>query len=642
MPLLFRRSSFFPLVLLVSLFSLVYYLNTTTPSPATHPVHRAHYRTRPKPDLPRGFKWKDLPQHYPVDSFTSLPTGAPTPIPKIQHDFEPESEERKAERQRRLRAVKEAFMHSWEGYKKHAWLQDEVAPISGKVKNTFGGWGATLVDTLDTLWIMGLKKEFVMAVHSLKHIDFTITDLSSLNVFETTIRYLGGLLSAYDLSGQVYHELLDKAIELGEMLYVAFDTPNRLPVTRWDWRSAAQGIPQTANQRSLLAEIGSLTLEFTRLTQLTGDPKYYDAVARITDFLDAQQNHTKIPGLWPTVLDALNADFTKDRTFSLGAMADSTYEYLPKAHLLLSGLNPQYESMYTTFLSTAKKNLFFRPLNEENRSLLLPGKTLRNSATNIRHQPEAQHLACFAGGMVAIAAKTFSRPEDVETARQLTDGCVWAYQSLPTGIMPEIFTFAPCNPSSLSPSSSDDNCLWSSEKWHSAISTHVQTSNSNNGSPYPHTPLLHQTPLPPEEILARIETERLPPGFTSIPDPRYLLRPETIESLFVLYRVTGERYWQDRAWEIFETIVSRTKTGIAFAGVRDVRDANEAGGRGGSGSGSESHGGRGEEVGLLDSMESFWTAETLKYFWLCFEEPGVVSLDEWVLNTEAHPFRRPG
>ena len=44
---------------------------------------------------------------------------------------------------------------------------------------------------------------------------------------------------------------------------------------------------------------------------------------------------------------------------------------------------------------------------------------------------------------------------------------------------------------------------------------------------------------------------------------------------------------------------------------------------------------------LRDEMESFWLAETLKYFYLLFAEESLVSLDEWVLNTEAHPFRRP-
>lgn len=44
---------------------------------------------------------------------------------------------------------------------------------------------------------------------------------------------------------------------------------------------------------------------------------------------------------------------------------------------------------------------------------------------------------------------------------------------------------------------------------------------------------------------------------------------------------------------------------------------------------------------LADTMESFWLAETLKYFWLLFADEGEVDLDRWVLNTEAHPFRRP-
>ena len=42
-----------------------------------------------------------------------------------------------------------------------------------------------------------------------------------------------------------------------------------------------------------------------------------------------------------------------------------------------------------------------------------------------------------------------------------------------------------------------------------------------------------------------------------------------------------------------------------------------------------------------DRMESFWLAETLKYFYLIFSEPGLISLDDFVLNTEAHPLRRP-
>jgi mannosyl-oligosaccharide alpha-1,2-mannosidase len=113
---------------------------------------------------------------------------------------------------------------------------------------------------------------------------------TKVNVFETTIRYLGGLMSAYDLSGQKYSVLLDKATELGEMLYGAFDTPNRMPVTRWNWRKGALGENQEAEKRCMIAELGSLSMELTRLSQLTGDPKWYDAIARITDALEVGQS----------------------------------------------------------------------------------------------------------------------------------------------------------------------------------------------------------------------------------------------------------------------------------------------------------------------------------------------------------------
>lgn len=119
------------------------------------------------------------------------------------------------ERGRRKEAVKEAFLHSWHGYKEYAWLHDEVKPISGETNDGYGAWGVTLVDTLDTLWIMGLEDEFHDALAGVKRIDFTIAHLSQLNVYETIIRYIGGLLGAYDISGGKYTALLNKAMELG-------------------------------------------------------------------------------------------------------------------------------------------------------------------------------------------------------------------------------------------------------------------------------------------------------------------------------------------------------------------------------------------------------------------------------------------
>ena len=166
----------------------------------------------------------------------ALPTARPAYIPTVQYDFswKKESKEEKDKREARMKTVKENFAHAWEGYKAHAWMKDEVAPLSGGYRESFGGWAATLVDSLDTLWIMGFKKEFMNAVGILDQIDFSRSSGDEINIFETTIRYLGGFLSAFDLSGHT--PLLAKAIQLGEMLYVAFDTPNRLPITRWNWK----------------------------------------------------------------------------------------------------------------------------------------------------------------------------------------------------------------------------------------------------------------------------------------------------------------------------------------------------------------------------------------------------------------------
>ena len=185
---------------------------------------------------PRPINWKDYSQHYPVQSIIPLPTGVPKPIPRIQHEFEREFVSDRRERLKRRNAVREAFRHSWTGYRRYAWMHDEVRPISGGYRDHFGGWGATLVDALDSLRLMELENEFAMAVASLKKIDFTNAGIDILNIFETTIRFLGGLLSAYDMSDAKHPILLEKAIQLGDMLYVAFDTPNRMPVTRWYWR----------------------------------------------------------------------------------------------------------------------------------------------------------------------------------------------------------------------------------------------------------------------------------------------------------------------------------------------------------------------------------------------------------------------
>jgi hypothetical protein len=126
----------------------------------------------------------------------------------------------------RREEVKAAMQRTWKAYRAHAWGKDVLQPLSLKGEDPWGGMAVTMVDSLDTLWVMGLKDEFAEARDWIRdHLSFR--GVGRVSVFETTIRVLGGLLSAYDLSGdQVF---LDKARDLGDRLMKAFDTPSGIP-----------------------------------------------------------------------------------------------------------------------------------------------------------------------------------------------------------------------------------------------------------------------------------------------------------------------------------------------------------------------------------------------------------------------------
>jgi len=154
----------------------------------------------------------------------------------------------------RQQKIREAFFHAWNGYKDHAWLHDELMPVSGGNKDPFSGWAATLVDSLDSLYILDLKPEFENALKALEAIDFTKPGTDRVPVFETTIRYLGGLLGAYDVSEGKYPILLKKADELGEFLFQAFNTKTGIPVPYFHWENPKAKLEGESNV--LLAQIG--------------------------------------------------------------------------------------------------------------------------------------------------------------------------------------------------------------------------------------------------------------------------------------------------------------------------------------------------------------------------------------------------
>ena len=114
------------------------------------------------------------------------------------------------------------------------------------------------------------------------------------------------------------------------------------------------------------------------------------------------------------------------------------------------------------------------------------------------------------------------------------------------------------------------------------------------------------------------ERLRMPKGIVAFGSRECQLRPEAIESMFILYRITGDESLREHAWRMCQAIVRQTRKEYAFSNIEDVTTNNSR---------------------KLDKMESYWMAETLKYFYLIFSSPDVLSLDDWVFNTEAHPFR---
>ncbi|KAK8008979.1 glycosyl hydrolase family 47 [Apiospora marii] len=566
---LFRRPT--RLLTVVALITVLYILVIFIPKPREDLYGFQYFRS--------SYDWSNYTERNPVAKLTPLPRGSPKKLPKFQHNFASDkapSRERLDLLESRRTEVRDAFVKSWNSYKKHAWMYDELTPVSGRGKDTFGGWAATLVDSLDTLWIMELRDEFRHAAAAAVTLDWAKTRDSSCNVFETTIRHLGGLLSAYDLSKEA--ALLQKAIELGDMLYAAFDTDNRMPPFYLDFDLAKEGA-MAPGVHDPSAAVTSSGLEFTRLAQLTGQDKYYDAIDRVARVLDKTQNTTRLPGMWPTFLNMRNLDFSGQRGFTLGAMADSLYEYFPKMYAITGGLEPMYEKLYRDSMDAVIKHLLFRPMTPDEDDILFTGSVYVSSQNGPELDAEGQHLGCFAGGMFGLGGKLFNIPEHLKIAEKIARGCAWAYNAFPIGIMPEAFSLYSCT--------NMESCPWDEVYW------------QGTGD------------------------KRLPKGFKNMIEPKYILRPEAIESLFFMYRMTGNPEYQEMAWGMFQSIKKATETRLAFSAISDVTVAKAG------------------QTDKQDSMESFWTSETLKYFYLIFSPPDLVDLDKYVLNTEAHPFLRP-
>jgi hypothetical protein len=229
-------------------------------------------------------------------------------------------------------AVREAFQHAWRGYAAHAWGHDQLRPVTQGFDNPLGGVAATCVDALDTLLLMGLEDEFE-AAEAVVLDKVSMISQEDVNLFESTIRVLGGLLSAYELTNRTRPALLERATHVADALAFAFESPSGAPYGTLGMKSRRKYNP-TWVAGSTLAEVATLQMEWEHLSYLTGDAKYALAVRKALAGLLAHE--PVLDSLWPTFLNPEDGEWSSAHV-TLGARADSAYETLLK-YPLLAGL----------------------------------------------------------------------------------------------------------------------------------------------------------------------------------------------------------------------------------------------------------------------------------------------------------------
>ncbi len=488
------------------------------------------------------------------------------------------------------------------------------------------GLGWIIVDSLDTMMLMNLTSRLV---HAREWVSKSLTwdQDQDVNTFETTIRMMGGLLAAHYLSNE-YPTMaplseaqlsstggedlyLEKAKDLADRLISAFDSPTGIP-----WSSVnigkSEGLPAHDNSGSAsTAEATTLQLEFKYLAKLTGEKLFWDKVEHVMELVDEQNK--AFEGLVPIFISPTTGKFM-GQNIRLGSRGDSYYEYLIKQYLQTNKKELVYGDMWTEALAAVRKHLV--TYTETSHFTIIgerPDGLLRSLS------PKMDHLVCFMPGTIALAAteglplaearqqKWWTRRHDADMrlAHELTQTCWGMYKYMATGLAAEI--------------------------------THFRIA-----SPPPPESAPHQAPAdfsPNPEAPWRQDFEVKPL------DRHNLQRPETVESLFYMWRITGETMYREWGWEMFKSFMNYTAVDEG-GGFTSLSDANTI-----------------PPVGR-NNMESFWLvsyemprcsgdvvgfsgakmltrqAETLKYFYLLFSPNDVLPLDKIVINTEAHPLPR--
>ncbi|KNZ48847.1 uncharacterized protein VP01_536g1 [Puccinia sorghi] len=505
---------------------------------------------------------------------------------------------------------------------------------------------ASLVDSLDTLFVMGLQDEFEKGISKTLKIDFSRSQTSDkkqmrkieerweqdVSLFETTIRYLGGILvsSAYELSGSSHQGLLKQAQKLGDKLMIAWpDSSQNLPFPRLDFGRHKPVFEEASTAEILVAEVsrgghedaGSLILEFERLSYHTQDPKYLRQASKAMQAI--MNTPSTFPGLagftltvqsqqvkedWATWGGKVNLrrDWDPDALRSDGRFS-SYYEYLLKYGIMSNNQDKSYlEGNISVKSSTIvlKLNAVFfllflgaawkRAVKSSTEHLIQVSPVhnltyLANfSAKNGGIRYEFSHLGCFAdfpGGNWLLGGRVLKDPSTFQLGLRLVETCMETYKRTATGLGPETFGF-------LGPHGEYPAKRPNSQVASPMIACALDFYNDN--------------------------------GFF-IERKSYILRqarpPEVVESAFYAWRLTGDTRYQDFVWDAFQSLQKHCKAPASFSSIQDV-DSLPAMLTDDS------------EIALLALLKHIVDGRRccVQYIYLTFADPNLLSLDEFVFT----------
>jgi len=308
--------------------------------------------------------------------------------------------------------VKAATQHAWKGYKDYAWGADDLKPLTKTSKTWYKkSMLMTPVDAFDTFTLLGLNTEAKEAKDLiLAKLDFNIDN--DVQVFEITIRLLGGLITAYELDGN--KKFLALAKDLADRMMPAFNSKTGIP-----YRYVHLQTGKTRDGINNPAEIGTLMMEFGKLSKITGDKKYYDAAKKGLMYVYNNRSALDLVG---EQIDVETGKWVNTRSH-IGAYIDSYYEYLYKSWLLFG--DKDFKTAFDVHNAAIKKHY----ISKTDKGWFMHQVDM-NTGKIIDTKYGA--LEAFYAGLCAFAG-------DVETGRQVQEANYYMWTRF--NIEPEEFDF---------------------------------------------------------------------------------------------------------------------------------------------------------------------------------------------------------